>query len=132
MADVTFASVASIVVKVCGMVVRAGKPAHGFPVVRVSKSQQSGQTIARVPTAETLLIAKRTGVDLSIPADLARVVLASAGSLFTDGVRVWDATAEGKRKSEALKYRNTSTALRNEYRAAAIDATDEALENIAL
>lgn len=122
MANITFAQVAEIVGKACVMTQRAGKSAHAFPI----RASVRGTL---VPSWQIKLIAARTGVDLSVPADLARVILASASAdskvkLFTDGTRIWDSTAEAERKRKADVARDTAQAIRAEYREA-IAATVE-------
>ncbi len=114
----TFADVSVVVGKVASVVTRGGKSANRFSVVSVAHGR---------PTVEAKIIAQRTGVDLTVPANLAAVVLASGGKLFTDGIAVWNLTAETERQRKAKIYRDSSTALRQDYRAAVTEAVEDSL-----
>jgi hypothetical protein len=114
----TFEQVAGAVSKICKVVTRGGKYVHRFSVVSVSKG---------APTAEAKIILNRTGLDLTVPGNLAAVVLAAKGDLYTDGISVWDRTAEAERTRKAQEYRDSATAIRQEYRAAITEAVEDTL-----
>jgi hypothetical protein len=81
----------------------------------VSKLAASGK---RTPTAEAEIVTRKTGLNLTDPATLAAIVQASDGRLYSDGLKVWDAVAEAKRKATRDAFSKTKKTTTDAYRAA--------------